>query len=53
MPPSLLGHAVVYVQMAIADKWIETLKTKNDEDWDMADIVFTLTNRCGLAGGGA
>eukprot|EP00983_Pelagomonas_calceolata_P092892 1157718-Pelagomonas_calceolata.AAC.7 len=31
--------------MAIADKWIETLKTRNDEDWDMGDLVHTLTNR--------
>eukprot|EP00195_Chlamydomonas_chlamydogama_P012705 CAMPEP_0202890322 /NCGR_PEP_ID=MMETSP1392-20130828/769_1 /ASSEMBLY_ACC=CAM_ASM_000868 /TAXON_ID=225041 /ORGANISM="Chlamydomonas chlamydogama, Strain SAG 11-48b" /LENGTH=858 /DNA_ID=CAMNT_0049573871 /DNA_START=126 /DNA_END=2702 /DNA_ORIENTATION=- len=33
------------LQMAIADKWIEVLKTKNDYEWDMGDIVFTLTNR--------
>ncbi|RDX89785.1 1,4-alpha-glucan-branching enzyme 1, chloroplastic/amyloplastic, partial [Mucuna pruriens] len=32
------------LQMAIADKWIEILK-KNDQDWKMADIVHTLTNR--------
>ncbi len=32
-------------QMAIADKWIETMKTRNDEDWDMGDLVHTLTNR--------
>ncbi|KAG2406167.1 1,4-alpha-glucan-branching enzyme 1 [Vigna angularis] len=32
------------LQMAIADKWIEILK-KKDEDWKMGDIVHTLTNR--------
>ncbi|GLT89940.1 hypothetical protein SLE2022_078980 [Rubroshorea leprosula] len=32
------------LQMAIADKWIELLK-KRDEDWRMGDIVYTLTNR--------
>ncbi|XP_031254576.1 1,4-alpha-glucan-branching enzyme 1, chloroplastic/amyloplastic-like [Pistacia vera] len=32
------------LQMAIADKWIELLK-KRDEDWQMGDIVHTLTNR--------
>ncbi|EPS64720.1 hypothetical protein M569_10060, partial [Genlisea aurea] len=32
------------LHMAIADKWIEMLK-KRDEDWRMGDIVHTLTNR--------
>ncbi|XP_057438157.1 1,4-alpha-glucan-branching enzyme 1, chloroplastic/amyloplastic isoform X2 [Lotus japonicus] len=32
------------LQMAIADKWIEILK-KRDEDWEMGDITHTLTNR--------
>ncbi|KAL9260821.1 1,4-alpha-glucan-branching enzyme 1, chloroplastic/amyloplastic-like protein [Drosera capensis] len=32
------------LQMAIADKWIELLKHR-DEDWKMDDIVHTLTNR--------
>ena len=31
--------------MGIPDKWIEWLKTKSDEDWDMASIVHTLENR--------
>ncbi|KAK9503231.1 hypothetical protein O3M35_011847 [Rhynocoris fuscipes] len=31
--------------MAIPDKWIELLKTKSDEDWNMGNIVHTLTNR--------
>ncbi|KAI3725241.1 hypothetical protein L1987_65022 [Smallanthus sonchifolius] len=32
------------LHMAIADKWIELLKSR-DEDWKMGDIVHTLTNR--------
>ncbi|GMP50010.1 hypothetical protein CsSME_00016796 [Camellia sinensis var. sinensis] len=32
------------LHMAIADKWIELLK-KRDEDWRVGDIVYTLTNR--------
>ncbi|KAF3564336.1 hypothetical protein DY000_02019867 [Brassica cretica] len=32
------------LHMAIADKWIEILK-KRDEDWKMGDIIYTLTNR--------
>ncbi|XP_057534587.1 1,4-alpha-glucan-branching enzyme 2-2, chloroplastic/amyloplastic-like [Amaranthus tricolor] len=32
------------LHMAIADKWIEILKLR-DEDWRMGDIVHTLTNR--------
>ncbi|KAK4481160.1 hypothetical protein RD792_012041 [Penstemon davidsonii] len=32
------------LHMAIADKWIEILK-KRDEEWRMGDIVHTLTNR--------
>jgi len=31
--------------MGIPDKWIEILKTQKDEDWNMGNIVFTLTNR--------
>ena len=31
--------------MAIPDKWIELLKDVPDDKWDMANIVFTLTNR--------
>lgn len=31
--------------MAIPDKWIELLKETKDEDWDMGNIVHTLTNR--------
>ena len=33
------------LQMAIADKWIEVLSEVGDYDWDMGNIVHTLTNR--------
>lgn len=31
--------------MAIPDKWIKLLKETKDEDWDVGNIAFTLTNR--------
>lgn len=31
--------------MAIPDKWIKLLKEVKDENWNMGDIVWTLTNR--------
>ncbi|XP_075053173.1 1,4-alpha-glucan-branching enzyme [Mixophyes fleayi] len=31
--------------MAVPDKWIEILKEQKDEDWDIGNIVHTLTNR--------
>jgi len=31
--------------MAIPDMWIKLLKEKSDEEWDMGNIVHTLTNR--------
>lgn len=31
--------------MAIPDKWIEYLKEKSDDQWDIGNIVHTLTNR--------
>ncbi|XP_046681961.1 1,4-alpha-glucan-branching enzyme [Homalodisca vitripennis] len=31
--------------MAIPDKWIKLLKETSDEDWNMGNIVHTLTNR--------
>ncbi|KAL0016830.1 hypothetical protein SO802_003899 [Lithocarpus litseifolius] len=31
--------------MAIPDKWIDYLKNKNDEDWSMKEISWSLTNR--------
>lgn len=31
--------------MAIPDMWIKLLKEVKDEDWDVENIVFQLTNR--------
>jgi 1,4-alpha-glucan branching enzyme len=31
--------------MAIPDMWIKYLKEQRDEDWSMAFLVHTLTNR--------
>jgi 1,4-alpha-glucan branching enzyme len=31
--------------MAVPDKWIELLEKQKDENWDMGNIVHTLTNR--------
>lgn len=31
--------------MAIPDKWIKLLKETSDDDWNMGNIVHTLTNR--------
>lgn len=31
--------------MAIPDKWIKLLKHERDDDWNMGDLVHTLTNR--------
>ncbi|KAF3778090.1 1-4-alpha-glucan-branching enzyme 1 [Nymphaea thermarum] len=33
------------LHVAIADKWIELLSKKKDEEWLMGDIVHTLSNR--------
>ena len=33
------------LQMAIADKWIEILGKYKDQEWDMGNIIHTLTNR--------
>ncbi|KAG0202320.1 alpha-1,4-glucan branching enzyme [Mortierella sp. GBA30] len=33
------------LSMAIPDMWIKLLKEKADDEWDMGNIVFTLTNR--------
>ena len=33
------------LQMAIADKWIEVLSKYSDHEWNMGNIVHTLTNR--------
>ncbi|KAJ1536555.1 alpha-1,4-glucan branching enzyme [Nowakowskiella sp. JEL0078] len=31
--------------MALPDNWIKLLKEKSDDEWDLSNIVFTLTNR--------
>lgn len=31
--------------MAIPDKWISILKKCKDEDWEIGNIIHTLTNR--------
>lgn len=31
--------------MAIPDKWIQLLKEFKDEDWNIGNIIHTLTNR--------
>ncbi|TFY80909.1 hypothetical protein EWM64_g3102, partial [Hericium alpestre] len=33
------------LSMAIPDMWIKLLKHKSDDEWDMSNIVHTLTNR--------
>lgn len=33
------------LSMAIPDMWIKILKHMQDEEWDLGNIVFTLTNR--------
>ena len=33
------------LNMSICDKWIQLLKEYSDENWDMGNIIFTLTNR--------
>lgn len=46
LPLSLGGIGFDYrLAMAIPDMWIKILKEKKDEDWDLANICFTLTNR--------
>ncbi|KAK3487028.1 alpha-glucan branching enzyme [Neurospora crassa] len=46
LPLSLGGVGFDYrLAMAIPDMWIKILKEKKDEDWDMANITWTLTNR--------
>lgn len=45
-PTSQGGGGFDYrLAMAIPDKWIQLLKEFKDEDWNMGNIVFTLTNR--------
>ncbi|KAJ1336212.1 hypothetical protein BSLG_007529 [Batrachochytrium salamandrivorans] len=44
--PSPKGVGFDYrLSMAIPDMWIKILKEKADDQWEMGNIVFTLTNR--------
>ncbi|CAG9831462.1 unnamed protein product [Diabrotica balteata] len=36
--------------MAIPDKWIQLLKHKSDDSWDIGNIIHTLTNRRWMEG---
>lgn len=46
LPTSLGGIGFDYrLGMAIPDMWIKLLKEKSDDDWDLGNICFTLTNR--------
>lgn len=46
MPREIGGGGFDYrLAMALPDMWIKLLKEKKDEDWEMGDIVYTLTNR--------
>lgn len=46
VPNSLGGIGFDYrLAMAIPDMYIKMLKEQRDEDWNMDDIIFTLTNR--------
>ena len=46
LPLSLGGVGFDYrLAMAVPDMWIKILKELQDEQWDLANICFTLTNR--------
>ncbi|KAH6656799.1 1,4-alpha-glucan-branching enzyme [Truncatella angustata] len=46
VPLSLGGVGFDYrLAMAVPDMWIKLLKEKTDDQWDMSDICWTLTNR--------
>ena len=46
LPLSLGGVGFDYrLAMAIPDMWIKILKELKDEEWDMSNICWTLTNR--------
>ena len=46
IPTSKGGVGFDYrLSMAIPDMWIKLLKHKSDDEWDMGNIVHTLTNR--------
>ena len=46
LPLAIGGLGFDYrLAMAIPDMWIKLLKESKDEDWDIGNICFTLTNR--------
>jgi 1,4-alpha-glucan branching enzyme len=46
LPLSMGGVGFDYrLAMAVPDMWIKTLKELTDEQWDMSNICWTLTNR--------
>lgn len=46
LPTEIGGIGFDYrLGMAIPDMWIKLLKEKSDDDWDLGNICFTLTNR--------
>ena len=46
VPVSRGGGGFDYrLSMAIPDMWIKLLKHSKDDDWEMSNIVHTLTNR--------
>ncbi|KTW30246.1 hypothetical protein T552_00723 [Pneumocystis carinii B80] len=46
IPMSMGGIGFDYrLAMALPDMWINLLKNKRDEDWDMGNICYILTNR--------
>lgn len=46
LPLSLGGVGFDYrLAMAVPDMWIKLLKEKTDEEWDISNICWTLTNR--------
>jgi len=46
LPLALGGVGFDYrLAMAIPDMWIKILKEKKDDEWDIGNICFTLTNR--------
>lgn len=46
VPPAIGGVGFDYrLSMAVPDMWIKLLKEKSDDQWDMSNISWTLTNR--------
>lgn len=46
LPHKLGGTGFDYrLAMAIPDMWIKLIKESTDDEWDISNISFTLTNR--------